>query len=126
MSCTPQTGGVWFGRLDSSPRKEKSGRAVRNTSGLKRGGPGRPKGVPNKATREIREAARALLEDPEYLDSLKRRLKRGTAGAVEPLLYHYGYGKPKETVALEGSAVRPVVVDLLTDADIERERPDPD
>ena len=57
-------------------------------------GPGRPKGVPNRNTREIKEAARVLLEDPRYLDALIVRLREGTAGAVEPLLYHYGYGKP--------------------------------
>lgn len=76
----------------------------RNTSGLKRGGgTGRPKGVPNKATVEIKVLARRLLSDPEYQDALERRLRRGTAGAVEPLLYHYGYGKPKETVEHEGT-----------------------
>ena len=72
---------------------------------------GRPKGVPNKTTREIKEAARALLEDREYLAALKVRLREGTAGPVEPLLYHYGYGKPKDVVELH--APRPLVVDLV-------------
>lgn len=70
---------------------------------FKKGEGGRPKGVKNKATREIQEAARGLLEDPAYVEALKLRLKRGTAGAVETLLYHYAYGKPKDTLSVEGS-----------------------
>ena len=72
-----------------------------NTSGLRRGG-GRPKGVPNKATVEIKDLSRRLLEDPEYQASLKTRLRRGTAQAIERELYHYAYGKPKDTVELTG------------------------
>lgn len=74
----------------------------RNTSGLLRGGPPRQKGIPNKATREIKDFAQQVLTDPDYVAALKIRLKRGTAGAVEPLLYQYGYGKPKETIDLSG------------------------
>jgi hypothetical protein len=73
---------------------------------------GRQKGTPNKATREIREAARSLLEDKPYLDALKTRLKEGTAGAVEPLLYHYAYGKPKETIE-HNLPMAPVIIDML-------------
>jgi hypothetical protein len=75
-------------------------------------GPGRPKGVPNKLTVEIRDFAQRLLTDPAYVRALEIRLLRGTAGAVEPLLYHYAWGKPKETLALEGGA-RPLVIDML-------------
>ena len=76
---------------------------AKNTAGLKRGGqPGRPKGVPNKATRDIREIATGLLSGDEYQRNLVRRLNRGTAGAVESLLYQYAFGKPKDTVELTG------------------------
>lgn len=75
-------------------------------------GPGRAKGTPNQTTREIRDFAQKLLEDPAYVTALKLRLNRGTAGAIEPLLYHYGYGKPKETLEIEGGA-KPLVIDLL-------------
>jgi hypothetical protein len=77
-----------------------------------RGGPGRSKGTPNKNTLEIREFAQKLLTDEAYVRALQVRLLRGTAGAVEPLLYHYAWGKPKETIALEGGA-KPLVIDML-------------
>jgi len=88
-------------------------------------GPGRPKGIPNKATVEIKQAARALLEDPAYVEALRARLQTGDAGPVESLLYHYAYGKPKETVAIEGR-LKPLVIDLVTEGDVvaARERRD--
>ena len=73
-------------------------------------GKGRPKGTPNKATRAIQEVAQSLLSDEQYVDALVRRLRRGTAGAVEPLLYHYAYGKPKDTVEVNGPNGGPLAV----------------
>jgi hypothetical protein len=61
-------------------------------------GPGRRKGVPNKATAEIRDAARRLIDDPAYVRSLRRRLIAGKAAQMETLLHYYAYGKPKDTV----------------------------
>ena len=64
---------------------------------------GRPKGVPNKATQEVKEIARALVDDQAYRDMLKLRLQNGTAPpAIEVLMWHYARGKPKETLAVEG------------------------
>jgi hypothetical protein len=73
---------------------------------------GRQKNTPNRVTVEIREAAKGLLEDPAYVQSLQVRLREGTAGAVESLLYHYAYGKPKETIE-HSTPMVPVLIDLL-------------
>ena len=71
-------------------------------------------GTPNKATREVRELARRLVEDPEYQAALHSRLLNGQAGALEPLLWHYAYGKPKEPVELS-TGEQPVVYRLTFD-----------
>jgi hypothetical protein len=59
---------------------------------------GRPKGIPNKNTRAIKEFASELLSDPAYVAELKLRLQSGKAPHMETLLHHYAYGKPKEQV----------------------------
>ena len=64
---------------------------------LKKGGPGRPKGSPNRVTLEVREIATRLVTDPAYVEALATRLREGTAGPMEGLLWTYAYGKPKET-----------------------------
>ena len=64
---------------------------------------GRPPGLVNKTTKEVREIATRLVEDGEYRSSLRMRLVSGTlAPAVESMLWHYAYGKPKETHVIEG------------------------
>lgn len=77
---------------------------------------GRPKGIPNKATQDVKAFAQAELRNPVYLAGLRKRLETGTAGAVETLLWHYGYGQPKNVVSVEG-ALPKFVVDLLTHGD---------
>ena len=75
--------------------------------GERRGG--RQVGTPNKQTaadREyIRDFARAILENPAYVASLNERLLDGKAQHMEPLLFHYGYGKPKETTEHTGKLI---------------------
>lgn len=89
----------------------------KDTSGLRRGG-GRPKGVPNKTTVESREFADRILSDPAYVVSLRRRVLAGKAPHMETLLAQYRWGKPKDTVALEGpdgsplALIRRIVVDV--------------
>lgn len=85
---------------------------ARNTSGLRRGGPGRPKGLQNKATRDIQAFSRGMLERPEYIASLQQRLDEGKAPHMETLFHHYGWGKPKDTLIVE-DAPRPLVIDLV-------------
>jgi hypothetical protein len=80
-------------------------------------GPGRPKGVQNKATVEHKEFLRGILESQEYRDSLTRRLIRGDPG-LETLAHHYVLGKPKDTLSLEGTSPL-LAVDALSESDIE-------
>lgn len=83
--------------------KRKVGRWKKGQSGNKSG---RPKGVPNKATQEVKALCTRLVEDPVYLRNLQRRLRDGTLnGSVESMIWHYAKGKPKETVAIEGGDV---------------------
>lgn len=72
---------------------------------FKKGNPGggRPKGVPNKATREIKEFARTFLESPRYRQSLQRRIVAGKAPHMEILLHHYAFGKPTARVEVAQS-----------------------
>ena len=71
------------------------------TKNLKRSG--RPKGVPNKASADVRIRARALVEDPVYVLGLKKRILDGKSVPLEIMLHHYAYGKPRETVEVEGA-----------------------
>lgn len=87
----------------------------RNTDGLlRRAGPGRPKGARNRVTLEVRSAARELLDDAAYRASLTRRLVQGKlAPAMESMLWHYAYGKPRELVEAEKPELTRVVHEVV-------------
>jgi hypothetical protein len=70
---------------------------------------GRPKGVPNRASTDVRVRARALVEDPVYVLGIKRRLLDGKSVPLEIMLHHYAYGKPRETVEHEGAVTIKIV-----------------
>ncbi len=63
-------------------------------------GPGRPKGSLNKRTLEAKAFARGLLNDKTYRRNLQKRLRTGAAGAMEPMLWAYAFGKPKEQLEM--------------------------
>ena len=45
-----------------------------------------------------------MLENPEYQKALQDRLIKGEANpSIETLLYHYGYGKPADTLNVQGN-----------------------
>jgi hypothetical protein len=63
--------------------------------------PGR-KGIPNKATRQAREFAQMIISSPAYQSSLVARIRSGTLPpAIEQMLWHYAFGKPKEHITIE-------------------------
>lgn len=69
---------------------------------LRRGpGPGRPKGVPNRATVEIRHFCRAFVHDPKYLEAATRRVIAGKSPQLELLIWQYAYGRPKSAEEVE-------------------------
>jgi hypothetical protein len=83
-------------------------RAGGRPKGLPKTG-GRKKGVVNKVTREVRDWARALFEDPQVQAKTLSMMQDMTipSGIYNELL-HYAYGKPKEMVELSGPNGGPV------------------
>jgi hypothetical protein len=64
-----------------------------------KGAGGRPKGSRNKATLEIREAARQLVSDPIYWRKLRDDLrKRKVHPHVETTLLAYAFGRPVDRI----------------------------
>ncbi len=88
--------------------KKKGTTEGRNGLGqfVKAPGPGRKKGVPNKATAEVRAACVAIVDDAAYRRKLLARARAGTLPpAVECMLWHYAKGKPKDRVEHSGGVV---------------------
>ena len=84
---------------NNTGRKPKRGEHPTSLQNLRRGG-GRPPGVPNKVTSEAKAACNAIVDDPTYRAALFKRMVAGKAGPMEPLVWYYAKGKPKERVEL--------------------------
>jgi hypothetical protein len=74
-------------------------------------GSGRKRGTPNKVRALSREIARAFVDDPAYREALRQRMLEGTAGAMETLLWSYGYGRPQVS-SDEGKGTLPVAITI--------------
>ena len=61
---------------------------------------GKPRGCKDWRTAEVGELARRLVLDEVYQRNVLARLRDGTAGHLEPLLWAYAFGKPHERVDL--------------------------
>ena len=70
---------------------------------------GRVVGVPNRATLEIKEFARSILEDESYQMKLRQRIVEGEAPQIEALLYHYVYGKPRQEEDSKDDKIRVIL-----------------
>lgn len=90
---------------------------ARNTSGLKHGGSsGRPKGVPNKATREFKAWAEKFFRSAAYRQSAERRILKGRALPLETYLAQLLHGKPKDQVEHSGEVGGvPAILNVFTD-----------
>ena len=64
--------------------------------------PGRPKGSKDKRTIEAQQLAARLVDDPDYRKKLLADMRvRKVAPAIEVMLWHYAYGKPKDMVEVD-------------------------
>src|SRR5216684_7340235 len=81
-------------------RSVENGQATVRDTRFQPGNPGRRKGTPNKATKEIRDLARALTTgSPAYMARLKQRLLAGKCHpSVEVALLHYAHGRPPDKI----------------------------
>jgi hypothetical protein len=105
-------------RRGAASDRKSAEKPKRNTSGLKRGGsPGRPRGSRNRTTREAKALAESILQDAAVQARLLADARRGKLPpAVMVMLFHYAYGKPKESVELElVEELRVVITDELGD-----------
>ena len=90
----------------------------RNTSGLKHGGPGRPKGTRNKVPGNVKASLKRVFEEVASTDpALIRRAVLAGVRAKPPksfpyvqLLAHYLDGKPADTVKVQGRVTGPPIV----------------
>lgn len=81
--------------------------SAKEKANLKRGGKNPGAGRPSNTERNSKLAAqcRKLLEDPWRLRTLIGKLRAGTASPQEiALLYYYGYGKPPDSLKIDGIA----------------------
>lgn len=63
---------------------------------------GRTPGSTNKATREVKALARSILENVVVQNRMLLDAQRGRlAPPVMTMLFHYAYGKPKESVEVK-------------------------
>jgi hypothetical protein len=101
----------------------------RNTSGLRRGGPGRPKGRKNKVPPSVKASVKEVLEEVagNNREEIRAAILKGiNSKPPHSLRYveviaHYVDGKPAETVKLKGPAILPPMQIVLDPRGVEAE-----
>lgn len=64
---------------------------------------GRPRGAVSQATRDVKLFAQSILEDPLVQQRTLEDAQKGRlAPPIHSMLFHYAYGKPKDTLKVEG------------------------
>ena len=81
---------------------------------------GRPKGVPNKVTREAKEVCGRIIDDPKYRAALRKRMIEGTAGAMEAVVWAYAKGKPKDEAPPPQWNIDPATLATMSTEDLEK------
>lgn len=71
-------------------------------------GPGRPKGIPNKATQELKAFWTEFFASKAYQRNLEKRILQGKAPHMESYLAGMCYGKPKEQHEHTGEGGGPI------------------
>lgn len=59
---------------------------------------GRPKGRLNDKTLAVQSFCRSVCEDEAYRESILQRARTNTLGSMEPVIWAYGYGRPKDSL----------------------------
>jgi hypothetical protein len=76
---------------------------------------GRPKGSLSEKTLQAQAVCRSICEDPEYVASLLQRARSGNLGSMEPVIWAYAWGKPKESVDLRVGRIEDDLSHLSTE-----------
>ena len=97
---------------------------AKNTQGLRRGGPGRPKGSKNHVPKKFKKALEnAFLvighENPELVKAAIEKGLRGQPREAFPfvqLFSFYNHGKPPDVIDLRGGVMPKIINNFTTSA----------
>ena len=77
---------------------------------------------PAKISPNARTIAQAIVNDPIYRENLLLRVRVGDAPQMEQLLWHYAYGKPRESVEFHGTIGVEKIIREIIDVPREEEK----
>ena len=71
-----------------------------------------PNNVGRAQALEMQNYWKVFFESEEYRESLRSRINKGKAAHMEVLLHHMVWGKPKETLALQGGGDGTLILNI--------------